>query len=499
MTQAASAPPKPPRLGFGAKSLYGVGSIAFGVSTLGLSSSVLQPYLNRVIGLPALWVGTAIMLTLMLDAVIDPVIGHISDKLRTRWGRRHPLMYLSVPLVAVACYAFWNTPAEWGPARAGPILILLLMLLRLAISLYEVPSQALAPELAPDYNDRTSLFSFRFFFGVVGGLGMNVLLYRVFLSPEHGGILSRQGYGAYGLVAGLVMAISIFMSSIGTHRHIKTLVQPPVRKVPTAQVAREVWGTITNPSLVVVMVSGLCSGVSMGLSSALSQYFYVEMWGMDSKGVSLIGLAGVAASLFGVALAAPSSALMGKKRAMLTLFSISVVTTALPQSLRLLGLAPANSSPWLIPFLVADFFVATTLAITGFIIISSMIADVVEDAAVKTGVRSEGLLFAANGLLNKFTSGIGVFLSGVLLTVVAFPTHAAPGSVNPEIMRHLSLLYLPVTAGMSALSVAVLALYRIDRQTHENNLATLAQAAALAERGEEAEGRSMVAGPGGLD
>ena len=81
------------RLSVRSKTFYGIGSVAFGVSTLGLSSAVLQPYLNRVIGLPALWVGTAIMLTLMLDAVIDPAVGQWSDKLRTRWGRRHPFMY----------------------------------------------------------------------------------------------------------------------------------------------------------------------------------------------------------------------------------------------------------------------------------------------------------------------------------------------------------------------------------------------------------------------
>ena len=81
------------RLSVGSKMFYGFGSVAFGVATLGLSSAVLQPYLNRVIGLPALWVGAAIMATLILDAFIDPAIGQWSDKLRTRWGRRHPLMY----------------------------------------------------------------------------------------------------------------------------------------------------------------------------------------------------------------------------------------------------------------------------------------------------------------------------------------------------------------------------------------------------------------------
>ena len=94
------------RLSVRSKTFYGIGSVAFGVSTLGLSSAVLQPYLNRVIGLPALWVGTAIMLTLMLDAVIDPAVGQWSDKLRTKWGRRHPFMYAAAPLVAAACIGF---------------------------------------------------------------------------------------------------------------------------------------------------------------------------------------------------------------------------------------------------------------------------------------------------------------------------------------------------------------------------------------------------------
>ncbi|MDO9248284.1 MAG: MFS transporter, partial [Phenylobacterium sp.] len=139
----------------------------------------------------------------------------------------------------------------------------------------------------------------------------------------------------------------------------------------------------------------------------------------------------------------------------------------------------------------------TTLAIAGFIIISSMIADVVEDAAVKTGVRSEGLLLAANGLLPKFTGGIGVFLSGVLLTLVAFPTHAAAGTVDPEIMRRLALIFLPINTGMSLLSILVLLPYKIDEDLHASNVATLEEAAAVAERVRVAEARPVVDGAGG--
>src|SRR5262245_36420906 len=80
---AAAAPPLPsPRMG--TKLAYGFGSVAAGVGGLGLSSAVPQPYLNRVMGLPAFWVGAAIMLTLMVDAIVDPLIGQWSDNTRHR-------------------------------------------------------------------------------------------------------------------------------------------------------------------------------------------------------------------------------------------------------------------------------------------------------------------------------------------------------------------------------------------------------------------------------
>jgi len=113
-----------------------------------------------------------------------------------------------------------------------------------------------------------------------------------------------------------------------------------------------------------------------------------------------------------------------------------------------------------------------------------MVADVVEDNAVRTGQRSEGLLFAANSLLSKCTTGVGAFTAGALLSLVQFPAHAAPGSVDPDIMRHLALIYLPAVALLSGTSIAVLTLYRIDRATHERNLERLRDAAALAELAE---------------
>src|SRR5262245_12464077 len=92
------------------KLAYGIGSVAFGVKDNGFTIFLLLFY-NQVLGLPEAWVGFAIMTALMLDAVIDPFIGYVSDHLRSRWGRRHPFMYAAALPVAVAYYVLWSPPA----------------------------------------------------------------------------------------------------------------------------------------------------------------------------------------------------------------------------------------------------------------------------------------------------------------------------------------------------------------------------------------------------
>src|SRR5688572_18770709 len=100
----------PPPLGFGIRLVYGFGSMAYGISATVLSGSVLQLYFNQVIGLQAAWVGMALALTIIVDSLIDPMIGRFSDNLRTRWGRRHMLMYASAAPSALGIVLMWQAP-----------------------------------------------------------------------------------------------------------------------------------------------------------------------------------------------------------------------------------------------------------------------------------------------------------------------------------------------------------------------------------------------------
>jgi Na+/melibiose symporter-like transporter len=474
-----------PRLGFATKFNYGLGAVAQGVATQALATATITLFLFQVVGMPVALVTGLIAVSVMVDACIDPLVGRWSDGFRSRWGRRHPFMYASALPAAGCIFLLWHPPSHLPAALLPVFMLVLLIVVRLCVSLNQIPGDALAPELAPDYHERTSLLAYRFFFGLVGGVGMYVVLNAVFLRKDAThtlGVLNRQGYENFGVLAAVVIFFSILISALATHRYIPFLRPAPQRRLSFIAAVKEVSVVLTNRSLLVVMLSGLISGVVGGMNATLGVFFNLHFWGLSPQlSALLFVIGGVPASLVGVGLAPVVSRLLDKKRTMITVFFISIFTGVIPISLRLLGLMPPNGSPWLFTILVLDGFVAGTLGLMGFIIVSSMIADVVEDAAVKTGVRSEGLLFAANGLLPKFTAAIGTFVGGLMLAAVSFPVHAQQGTVDPQILRHLAFLSLPTSTILSLISTAVLFMYRIDKATHERNLQSLSDAAGLAE------------------
>jgi len=474
-----------PRLGFATKVSYGLGSVAQATAGVAISQSLLTFFLVRVIGIDAGVVGLLILVSLAIDAVFDPLIGRLSDTLRTPWGRRHPFMYASAAPVTLGIVFFWRAPHGLAPAVLAAYSLILLVVIRLSVSLYQIPSDALTPELAPDYHERTGLLSYRYFFAYLGGTALSVILGVVYLRKDAShplGQYDRAAYASFGLLVAAVTFVAILVSSAATHRYIKRLWRAPARKQSLLQALREIGATLGNPSLVVVMGAGLLSGVSGGITSTLALFMSYYFWGLTPQVNSYIGLAAAPSFFIGPVLAPMLSRALGKKRTMITLFALAIVSGVVPPVLRLLDLLPPNGSFWIPVVLAFDGFFSGTLAIAGFIIVGSMIADVTEDNAVKTGVRSEGLLFAASNLLPKLAPGIGGFIGALILELVHFPAGAQTtplDHVDPSIMRNLVLLWLPASMGLNLLAVGMLFFYRLDRGAHEANVEALRRAEAV--------------------
>ena len=457
------------------KVLYGLGSVAFGVKDNGFSTLLLLFY-NQVVGLPSQLVGAAIMIVLVVDAFLDPIVGTVSDNLRSRWGRRHPFMYASALPVAISYLFLWRPP-HWGQSALFAYLVVVAIIVRTFITFYEIPSSALVAELSDDYDQRTVFFAWRFFFGWFGGLGISVLAFRVLLAPDAThpvGQLNPAGYVNYGIVAAAIMFAAILISALGTHRLIPQFHVPPVRRIRMGQMMREMFATLANRSFLWLTISGVFFYIATGVVFALNVYFQTYLWVLSAKQISLFTILGFISAALAFAIALPLSQRYGKKSSAVVLFVSGLGLSAIPLTLRLANLFPLNGDPALLPLLLGFYTVSLALMIASTILMSSMLTDVVEDNALATGRRSEGLFFAANSFMQKTSSAAGVFVSGVLLALVGFPAHAQPGHINMEIVRHLAFVYLPALILFYGIAMLFLSFYRITRESHEENLKRLA-------------------------
>ncbi len=459
---------------------YGLGSIAYGVKDSSISTFLLIFY-NQVVGLPAGWVGGVIMAALILDAFLDPIIGQVSDHWRSRWGRRHPFMYASAVPVAVFFILLWNPPKGWSDTALLAYLLVVFIAARFCITLYEIPSSALTPELTTDYDQRTSLVSWRYFFGVLGNIGIVVIAYRFFLVRDAAhpvAILNRAGYGAFSLVAAAIMVASILISAAGTHNRVRYLRRlAPRAPMKLGAVIGEMAQSLSNRSYISIVLAGLFSSMAIGVANGLTVYFNFYYWGFSTAQASTLAIAGVPGALIALIAAPAASRRLGKRNACVATATAYFLIASAPYVFKLLGLMPPEGSSALVAVIFATTLIALTFAIMALILYGSMIADVVEDSQIATGRRSEGLFFAASSFIQKAVSGIGVFLAGLLLALVRFPAHARPGAVDPEIVRHLVLIYIPAQVALYVVTMLMLLTYRIDRASHGDNLSKLADAA----------------------
>lgn len=469
--------PASPRVSIGTKLAYGFGAVAFGVKNNGFDYFLLLFY-SQVMGVDAPLVGLALLIALLFDAFSDPVVGYLSDNTHSKWGRRHPWMYASALPVAICYYLLWVPPAGLTGNELFPYILALAILIRVFITLFEVPSSALSAELTQDYDDRTSLFSYRYFFGWIGGTLMATIALAVFLAPTEtipNGLLNKQGYGVYGISASIVILISILVTSLGTHRQIAHFKPaPPKRAMSIKRIFIEIYETLGDRSFLALFLTALFGAVAAGLSAGLSFYISGYFWEFSTDQISVLSFSIIISAFIALVITPLISKRIGKKRGAI-IVGVSAFTIApAPVVLRLIGLMPENGDPMLFPIVWFAVVAEITLVITLSILTSSMMADLVEDSEIRTTRRSEGVLFAAVTFARKSVQGFGVLAASAVLAVVQFPKGAAPGQVPEETVFTLGLYYAPTLFVIWMLAIASLKLYRIDRSKHEENLRTLA-------------------------
>jgi glycoside/pentoside/hexuronide:cation symporter, GPH family len=469
---SAAHVPAPLRLKF----IHGLGSVAYGVKDNGFATFLLLFY-NQVLGMEAALVSLALMVAQIIDAFADPVIGHMTDRTYTKWGRRLPWLYLAPIPLAFAWMLIWSPPAL-SDGQLFFYLVAVAILVRTLVSCCEVPSVALVPELTPDYYERTSFMRFRYLFGWAGGLLMLFLAFGVFLVPDSNhtvGLLNGDGYWQYGLLGGVLMAGSVLISALGQHKRVAHWPETRLPKIGVAQAFGEIRESFSNRAFLIFVAAAGCAFISQGITFSLSNYLYVFVW-QFTPGQQLL----YPAVLFGAVigsffLVGPLNRRWDKPKTAVICALVGVSFWVTPFLLRLADLWPTVGTNLSTGLVFCFFFMSTLFSVMVSISGASMVADIVEASELETGRRTEGLFFSGNFFMQKCATGFGIFFSGLIISWAGLSDKATQGQVPDLVLDKLTGVYCLLVILLSLGTAFIFSRFPIRRADHEARLAALAR------------------------
>jgi len=389
-------------------------------------------------------------------------------------------MYASAIPLAV-CFYFLFTPPELSETGLFIWLTAFAVLTRAAMTLYHVPHIALGAELTNNFEERTVVVSYRQGFSTVGNLAAVALAFLVFfVSTEEyaNGQLNRDAYSPFALTLGVLMVITIWISAFGTHRHIPLL--PPGPLVPEAfspgRVFREAKLALGNRSFKWLFIGVIIVFLMVGVDAALNLYMNTYFWELKPGQIFQYVVALPVGVIVGTFFTRKLHAMWGKKAGVLLGTSFWAICQVVPVLLRLMDLFPENNTQTLMVTLLIIRFIQGFTVVQALVSFGSMVADIVDQHELQTGMRQEGIFFGAVSFANKTTTGLGTLIGGVALDLISWPTGTAiktAADVPPETLFNLGLLFGPIVSGFAVLSVWCYSHYNLTREQHQDILDSL--------------------------
>jgi len=456
-------------LSFTTKLYQGIGAIPDVVKNWSFNTFALL-YYNQILGVDAVLVSIALALALAFDAVSDPVVASISDNAKSRWGRRHPLMLLSSVPLGAALFAVFTPPGGLSSEGLFAWLLFFTLLTRGLMTLYFVPWAAIAAELSDDYHERTSVMAYRYAVGWTVGVGLPLYIFTAVMPGTAEfpvGQLNPAGYPQMAFIVACLMSGGALATTLLTWREIPYLRQhvgQPSR-FSVARLVLEVRQALQNRQFALVFIIVLMSSGIAGITANLGIYMTTFFWGFTTEDLRWFTLSAVGAVL-AFPLVGGVQRRWEKKRILLVCYSVSVADGIFLVSLRLLDVLPQNGDPMLLVILVAMGVLAVSLAVIQGIISASIVADLLDDQELRTGIRQEAMFSAALSFSGKAVSGIGTVLGGLIITLIDFPTGAVPAAVPANALLKLGVVVGIVVPLLYLMPIRLLTRYTITRERH---------------------------------
>lgn len=444
-----------PRLPLRTKLLFSTGDLSTSIPLAILMFFQLY-FLTDVAGLRPDYAGWAIGASRLWDAVNDPLFGVMSDRIRTRWGRRRVLLLFgSVPL-GISFMLMWIVP-PFEQLGLAFYYALTFILFDTAFTIVHVGYNSLTPEMTSDYDERSSLNGYRMVFSISGTLGAIILATILGWSITD----TRFLYMLLGISLGIVSIIPpLVVFSITREKHADELPPP----LPFMEALKQ---TLSNHPFRMVMGLYLLSWTTASIQAAVLIYFANYHMRVPDQANYFVLAAEGSAILF-IPLIVKTSQRLDKRRAFI-IGSISWVVV-------LLGISALPSDQLVLAYVLA---VLAGLGIaTAYVVPWSMVPDVVEYDEVRSGLRREGSYYAFASFFQKLATAAALWGMGQALAFTGYitPPISGPLPVQPqEAITAIRIFIGPIPAILLFLAILFAWKYPITRESHQATLQELAE------------------------
>jgi GPH family glycoside/pentoside/hexuronide:cation symporter len=434
------------RLALRTKMLFSTGDLSTSIP-LAIVMFFQLYFLTDVAGLRPDYAAWAVGLGRIWDAINDPLFGLISDRIRTRWGRRRVLLLFGAVPLGVSFAMMWLVP-PWGPLALTAYYTVAFILFDTIFTAVHVGYNALTPEMTPDYDERSSLNGYRMVFSISGTLG------AIILATVLGWFItdSRLLFAIVGLGLGVVTIIPpLVVFSVTRERPAEEQPEPlPMRQAIAA--------TLSNRPFWLVMGLYLFSWTTASVLAAVLVYYATYYLRVPDQANYFVLIAQGSAILF-IPLWVWAARRLDKRRAFI-LGTLSWIVV-------LLGLSALRSDQVVLAYLLAAL--AGSGIATAYVLPWSMVPDIIEHDQVQTGQRREGSYYAFASFFQKLATGTAIWAMGQALAFTGYitPTTGAPSPIQPaEVVLAIRLFMGPIPVVLLVLAILCAWRYPISRERH---------------------------------
>jgi glycoside/pentoside/hexuronide:cation symporter, GPH family len=454
------APPQvePVRLSVWQKVIYGFGDLALAIRQTAFQFALL-PFFTDVVMLAPWLAGLGKMLGLVWDGVNDPVTGYVSDRTRTRLGRRRPFLIAAAIPMGLTFAVLWMPPSDMSGLMAFAYMVLVYIVLDTCFTLYATPYLALGAELSDDYHERTQLSAARSFFHVIGlFLGGAMPFVMLGLYPDD----KARGYATMGIVVGAFMTVVALITGFGVRERIRCDVEPSSDGPSFRAFLGGLGATMQNRAFRIMVITFGVIQIGGGIHQTLVPYAF-QYWLGRQDLVGAVITVYMGSFLLSIPLWTFIAKRLGKDRALkLCMLWAAIALTCLP-----FVLAPDMSNARL-----GVILVLAGLGNGGWAVLPVAItADIIDTDELATHRRREGAYFGLWTLALKLATALASGIVGIGLQLVQYVPNVEQ---TPEAIFGIRMLYGPIPATFLLAGLVLFYRFPLTRERHAEVQAALA-------------------------